>query len=141
MKGLCRPLHVVLWLHTSSQTKPNLLQIWTKEERCSSKQKGSGWRAVHCFIHALQYIPLLLYHRGSELNLPLEAVFLSVRIRTFKKESWLVSRVYALLFFFPQSSFFFSTILFSLCGLGKPKSCYSFPLNVGPIKHTCGFSY
>lgn len=63
-------------------------------------------------IHTLQYIPLLLYHGGSELNLPLEVVFLSVCIRTLKKkkEPWLVSRLYALLFF--SQSLFFSFIFY-----------------------------
>lgn len=34
-----------------------------------------GWRLASCLIHASQYIPLLLYHKGSELTLPFQAVF------------------------------------------------------------------
>lgn len=93
---------MVLWLHTSSQTKPNLLQIWTKEERCS-EHRGAGRWAARCWIHALQYIPLLVYHEGSELNLPLETVFLSVCIRTLKENLGL----YQGRFFFFDSPFFF----------------------------------
>lgn len=108
------------------------------KKREVQQAQGGGWRFVQCCIHALQCIPLLLYHRGSELNLPLEAVFLSVCIRTLKKNLGLCQGC-ALYFIFSWFSLFFY-VLFSLCGWGKPKFLYSFPLNVGPIKHICGFS-
>lgn len=62
-----------------------------------------------CGAHALQYIPLLLYHRGTELNLPLEAVFLFFYV---EKESWLVSRLCALLFLLSRFSSFFNDFYF-----------------------------
>lgn len=93
-------------------------------------------------IDTLQYIPLLLYRGGSELNLPLEVVFLSVCIRTLKKKERTLACVKAIRFIiFLSISLFLLHFLFSLCGRGNPKSPYSFPLNVGPIKHICGFSY
>lgn len=33
---------MVLWLHTSSQTKPNLLQIWTKRREVQQASRGVG---------------------------------------------------------------------------------------------------
>ena len=79
------------------------------KKRGAVSTKGRGGGRGRCGAHALQYIPLLLYHGGSELNLPLEAVFLFFYV---KKESWLVLRLCALLFLLSRFSPFFKDFYF-----------------------------
>lgn len=93
---------------------PICYRFGLKEERCS-KQAGGEVEGCAGHIHTLQYIPLLLYHGGSELNLPLEVVFLSVCIRTLKKRKNIgLCQGYTLYYFSLNLSFSPSFFIFPL---------------------------
>lgn len=85
---------------------PICYRFGLKKRRCSKHKRVGGG----C-IHASQYIPLLLYHEGSELNLPLKAVFFYLCVLgCFKKKKRILaymSRLYTILFFFSEFLLFF----------------------------------
>lgn len=132
---------MVLWLHTSSQTKPNLLQIWTKRREVQQANRGVGGRLRRPYSY-------FTVHSTSSISWGIRAkspfggcIFICVHKDVKKKERTLACVKAIRFIIFLSISLFLLHFLFSLCGRGNPKSPYSFPLNVGPIKHICGFSY